>query len=104
MIFHPDLLEKILSGEKTQTRRLVYWGKPCRYQPGRTYAVQDGRGRPGIARIYVLSVTKVPVGSITKADARAEGFRSPVAFYERWRQMYGHASGNCWRIEFEVSS
>lgn len=109
MIFAPDLASKVLAGQKTQTRRRVKHNasgseQPCRYSPGRTYAVQSGRGQPALARIRILSVAKVRVGSITREDARAEGFRSPDAFYTRWREMYGEVFGSCWRIEFGLAN
>ncbi len=103
MIFAPDLCAKVLDGSKTQTRRPVRPGVECRYRVGSTYAVQYGRGQRGVARILVLSCERVSVGSITREDARAEGFRDADAFYARWRELYGGVFGHCWRIEFELS-
>lgn len=102
MIFSGDLADKVLDGSKTQTRRPVAPGKPCRYEAGKTYAVQRKRGTVAIGRILVLSVQKVPVCSLSRADARAEGFDSPDGFYVRWQEFYGRLSGECWRLEFEV--
>lgn len=107
MIFSGGLLEKVLDGSKTQTRRPVKFDvhgveKPSMYEPGATYSVQGGRGQFGVARIRVLSVMKVPVCVISSEDAIAEGFASGVEFMEKWRSLYGNVAGDCWRIEFEV--
>lgn len=69
MLFKPELIEKIVAGEKTQTRRPVKAGESlCEvesphggYKPpgmfqnnrakvmvGQDYAVQPGRGKPGV--------------------------------------------------------
>lgn len=74
MIFHPDLAAKVLDGSKTQTRR----------------------------RVKTDLGGAVTVGSLTREDARREGFRDPAEFYARWREMYGEVFGRVWRIEFEL--
>lgn len=102
MIFKPDLLTLVLAGKKTQTRRPVKDGVPCRYLPGRTYAAQPGRGKAGVARIRVLHVSLETVGMISFRDAQAEGFKSIYRFYERWEEMHGPSKGWCWRIQFEL--
>ena len=59
MIFKPELAEKVLAGEKTETRRVVKDGEvECRYVPGRDYAVQPGRGKRAIGRIYITDVRR----------------------------------------------
>jgi hypothetical protein len=44
----------VLSGKKTQTRRVKRpLDKPyCKYEVGKTYAVQPGRGRPALYKNY----------------------------------------------------
>lgn len=100
MIFKPDLASKVLSGEKTQTRRPLKY----RYEAGRTYAVQPGRGKRAVGRIRVLSVDEVDVTAIDDTDAHAEGFKSRNEFLDLWRSMYGTVSGRCQRLVFEVAS
>lgn len=112
MIFAPDLAEKILAGEKTQTRRRrtgqtvtgVWVDDPCRYRPGRTYAVQPGRGKKSVGRILVRSVSAEAMCDMTEDDVRAEGFRTHGEFAAKWLSMYGEGSwlDPVWRIEFEV--
>ena len=53
MIFKPELVEKILVGEKTETRRKANPDGSQRYKPGRTYAVQPGRTEKGVDRTWV---------------------------------------------------
>lgn len=116
MIFTADLVEKILAGEKTQTRRPRsgsnptgerggWLDEPCRYKPGRTYAVQPGRGKKAVARIHVLSVKPEALCDMTDEDVRAEGFAARDAFVAKWLSIYGHGNwlDPVWRIEFELS-
>jgi hypothetical protein len=113
VIFSPDLCELILAGKKTVTRRPVKWTDPprpllarqfpCRYKPGRSYAVQPGRGKKSVGRIRVLTVIESVCGAIDDEDARREGFRDAEAFHTRWRSLYGDmAPWLAWRIEFEL--
>lgn len=113
MIFKPELIEKILAGEKTVTRRPVkleddgYGGAiflPCRYVPGRTYAFQPGRGQKGVGRIRVLCVGRIPLIRIDANDARREGFRTAGEFRRYWTALYGSFDPTqpVDRIEFEL--
>jgi len=105
--------ELVLTGRKTQTRRIQKpWqalmrfdfgeadplhGEPfvCDtrtgrvvYQAGKTYAVQSGRGKPAIGRIYIEDISSQDVRKIRDEDVRAEGFASKVNFLETWTQMH----------------
>ena len=103
MIFSPELLPLVLAGRKTVTRRRYRAGRDCGYREVHTYAVQPGRGKAALARVRVCSVRLISVGEIDKADADAEGFASPAAFWEWWEGHYGDIRGQrCWRIEFEL--
>lgn len=105
MIFKPEMVDKILAGHKTVTRRLVkledngYGGAvflPCRYEVGKDYAVQPvieegpGRGRGGkeVARIRIVSSTRERLNRILTSEAREEGFASREAFFAYWRKLY----------------
>lgn len=106
MIFQPDFAQLVLAGRKTQTRRRLTAenAESCRYKVGRTYAVQDGRGRPALGRIRILSAVPVLVDQLSHEDAIAEGFENPNLFWQWWTRRYGNIVGQwCWRIEFEVA-
>jgi hypothetical protein len=100
--------EKVLRGEKTQTRRIVKPGEHfnemgattivtgsffrqmtfaddyhyavitpagrIKWEVGKTYAVQPGRGQPAVGRIRITAIRKERIGDITEEDAIAEGF------------------------------
>lgn len=103
MIFHPDLAEKVLSGEKTVTRRPI---RTRSYEVGKTYAVQLGRGKPEIGRIRILGAWEETLDEIvgTPNDAAKEGFSTVWDFFQRWEQIYGRVDFDeiVWRLEFEL--
>jgi hypothetical protein len=118
VIFKPEMVEKILAGEKTVTRRPVKESPrfsggiggprwlPCKYEVGKDYAVQPGRGQKAVARIRILDVSRSHVGAIGDADAECEGFEDRNDFRAYWRILYGHwdALQLVDRIEFQLLS
>lgn len=103
MIFKPVLIEKILAGEKTVTRRPVKG--PCSYNVGQEYAIQPGMGRVTVGRIKVLSVSEIHLAEIDDDDATSEGFESAGDFAAYWSQLYDGVFDpdmKVWRIEFEL--
>lgn len=114
MIFKPILIDRILAGAKTMTRRPVVDGKPCAYRVGQTYGVQPGMARPTVARILVTDVRQEPLGAITQDDARAEGFplaKTPLRadvenprgrFLGYWHGLYGRTDEEqlVWVVSF----
>lgn len=119
MIFKQVMVDQILAGDKTMTRRPVKDDLPCRYAVGNTYSVQPDRGMKGVARIRVLAVRRERWFEITEEDAMAEGFRAgyvPEGDREVWRtaraQFFTYLRGlymrlvwdaECWVIEFELA-
>jgi hypothetical protein len=113
VIFKPELVKKILAGEKTVTRRpakqlqsigLANIYSPSHYKPGKEYAVQPGRGKKGVARIRIKRVNLEALGIIDQDEARAEGFASVYAFAEYWAEIYcqWEPTRLVHRIEFEL--
>jgi hypothetical protein len=151
MIFSPLDAEKILTGKKTQTRRLVKNGEKCfdgitvsatwvhkimgasptdhrtwapyygKWQVGRTYAVQPGRGKKAIGRFRLLDIRREYLQDISHNDALAEGFsiEHPLnnygtgsvvrdAFAEFWDSINTEPCGRwkdnpeVWVLEFEM--
>lgn len=60
-----------------------------KWMVGRTYAVAPGRGKHGVGRIRLLDIRLEPADVITEEDARAEGFDSREAFFDKLRSLYG---------------
>jgi hypothetical protein len=103
-------ISKVLSGEKTQTRRIVkpdeilldaddiytsgvyasIGGGKYRniYVVGKDYAVQPGRGKSAVARIRVTGLRREDVREISGIDIKAEGFSSYRDFMWTWISMH----------------
>ena len=118
MIF-AHTLDKVICGEKSQTRRLVKSGESLDstgnrvtlrnnrtlYEIGKTYAVQPNRGKKAVARIRLTAVRREPVAVISEKDARAEGFTSSEEFLTTWRSIHGQSADlqqEVWVLEFEL--
>lgn len=84
MIFGQDMIDLIVAGEKTQTRR-----RSGRYGVGRIYSVQPGRGQKGVASIQIVERRLQRLREITTLDAIAEGFSCRQRFFDRWAAMTG---------------
>jgi hypothetical protein len=115
MIFSEPLLAKVLDGSKTVTRRPVKEAAsgalhgdrwlPCRYEVGKTYAVQPGRGQKAVARIRILDICRKPLGYyMLTAECVREGFTHFTAFRNYWIALYGSYDPTQLvdRIEFEL--
>jgi hypothetical protein len=131
VLFKPDLCALVMAGKKTQTRRafrpdddFVYepyrpdlpWQTTftdgeCvprvgnlnhdRFEVGKRYAVQPGRGKRGVGHLIVTEIRYCArAGDISEADARAEGFGS----VEEFRAVYARINGAvaldkpCWAL------
>lgn len=76
MIFQ-HTIEQVLDGTKTQTRRIAKGlVSRCKYSVGKTYAVQPGRGKKGVARIRIIGMHNEHLQELTEEDAVAEGCKS----------------------------
>jgi len=100
MIFQ-QTYQLILEDKKTATRRLVnpndrLLDNPKRveangrikWQVGRTYALQPGRGQKAVGRIRITDIHKQPLGQMTIEDAVAEGYPSLDDFRQIWLQIH----------------
>ena len=125
MQFHARLLDAILDGRKTVTRRLVRFDRnlirPCQYTTSRIYTATD---RPRWARgatneskgwrsvpIKVESIYSILLSEIDEREAEREGFEAiPTGLSARdqflilWGKLHGFDPKNpdpmVWRIEF----
>lgn len=105
MIFKPEMVQRILAGSKTMTRRKLKPGETeCRYREGRPYAVQAGRGKKATTRIVVTEVRAERLGDISDADAQREGFRGRHQFNDYWRKLHGSLEPDeqVWVISFHL--
>jgi len=116
MQFKRELANKILAGEKTQTRRPVKVNEyqtthddlvevrngRLKWRVGKTYSVQPGRGKKGEGFMKLTSIRREKVESITEDDVMAEGLVSRDKFLEIWNGFYGDAYPECWVLEFEL--
>jgi hypothetical protein len=91
VIFSRPMVELILSGRKTATRR-----RSGRYRVGHTYAVQPGRGEEGLARIEITEKEHQRLAEITIPDAIAEGFDSKARFFDYWTVIHGEVVPGLW--------
>jgi len=85
MLFKKELVEKILKGEKTQTRRLN--GK---YKVGNIYAVCTRWYSPAVAWIKITGKRTERLGDISLEDVKKEGFNSLEEFKAFWIKIHGH--------------
>ena len=76
MQFKRRMVDIVLSGEKTETRRL---GEP-RYKVGSIQPVQCGYRDKAHGHIRILKVWRHQLDDTTAADAKAEGFDSVFKF------------------------
>jgi hypothetical protein len=91
VIFKAELAEKILRGEKTQTRRIVKPGEQhilsnnhailavfdakgrLKWKLGALYAICPGRTKPGIGFIRITQIKRQHLRNMWDADVKAEG-------------------------------
>ena len=102
MIFQ-ETWRQVLAGRKTQTRRVVKAGQPCRWVVGKTYAVQPARTQRAVGRIRITDVRRERLGDITPSDARAEGFDTIDEFVQTWTRLHGRFDPEVivWVVTFE---
>ena len=121
--------DKVLSGEKTQTRRptreddQVERGHITRcdelvvrilrvkrngrilWEIGRTYAVQPSRTAKSVGRIELNKIRVDYLFAIRNHEAIAEGFSGRDEFSRVWKELYPDPGSFLWRVyvlEFEL--
>lgn len=77
-----------------------------KWEVGKTYAVQPGRGKQQIARIRLTRIRSENVTRISTSDAIAEGFQSRQDFLKTWLQIHGSGGFDrrVWVLEFELTA
>jgi len=111
----------VIDRSKTQTRRVIKPGEQAvrgrhnriqaikyngriKWEVGRTYAVQIGRGTAQVARIRIVRIRSEYLSRISSAEALAEGFPSRQDFLRVWKLIHGPLSTRVrvWVLEFEL--
>ncbi|MTI82320.1 MAG: ASCH domain-containing protein [Firmicutes bacterium] len=87
ILFKPEHIPMVKNGIKTQTRRK---GKP-RWKIGSIHQAKENfkKGSKPFAHIEILAVRREPLGSITEADAKAEGYSSVEEYKKVFQRIYG---------------
>lgn len=84
ILFIPEHVPLILSGRKTQTRRL---GKP-RWIVGAVHQAKTKLfGAAPFAHLRIVEVRQEPLGAITEADAILEGCESVAEYRRVWEKI-----------------
>lgn len=111
MMFHQDHIEKIRTGEKTQTRRTWSENYNARPSAGDIRMATPAKLGPIVSHeeadcyIRVTRADREPLGAMTEADAEAEGGYTLKEFKYLWEGLHGQGSWEDGRvvdvIEFE---
>ncbi len=84
-LFKRRLIHLILSGAKTQTRRI----HQRQWKVGNTYKIKDTYYCKGLGTIKVTRAFKQRIGDISEQDIQKEGFKTRDEFIETWRLING---------------
>ena len=104
ILFKPELAALIILGQKWQTRR--YWLNLRAKVGSEHWAQMNLKPESRFARLLIISANHWIPFTITKADAKAEGFDSPAAFFKAYQQINAHKpydpDRTHWVVEFKV--
>src|SRR5687767_14096313 len=105
MIFTQEHINLILSHRKTQTRRVckpteslvtsalhpyVATDSTVKWQVGRAYAIQPGRGAKAVGRIEIVAIRQEKLQNISYEDVMREGYPADDAHHhgEKYYRAY----------------
>lgn len=103
MIFSKNHIDKIISGEKTQTRR--DWEQK-QVKEGNSYRASESIFTERVnspAFILVTDVYKEKLGDLTPEDANSEGGYTVEEFKQKWEKINNKWNDDkeIWVVEFE---
>ena len=93
MMFKRELLDLVISGKKTQTRRL----HKRVLKEGRIYALKRSWIKSTGDYIKITKVARQRLGEVTEEEAEKEGFNSLEEFRNAWVRINGS-----WDPDMEV--
>jgi hypothetical protein len=79
-LFKRNLILMVLSGVKTQTRRIHQRG----WVIGHTYKIKDTYYCKGLGTIKITRAFKQRLGDISEQDVQKEGFKDRAEFIQTW--------------------
>lgn len=104
MIFDKFCIDKILSGEKTVTRRMPYGRRPA--IPGKIHKLKIDRTNKTFGLILIKSCDITLVKDINDKEANKEGFNNRKEYIEYFMDINKLDMLNdydlIWRVEFEL--
>lgn len=89
-LFKRKHIPLILSGRKTQTRRI----HSHEWKLGRVYGVRDKLFSKPVAHIMVIRKFRQRLGDISLEDVGKEGYSSLQEFQRAWEEVHGQGSWN----------
>jgi len=104
-LFKREMAEKILKGEKTQTRRIHK--RPLKI--GKVYVVRTNWLTPknkAPCKILITRRFRQKLGEISPEDVKKEGYSSLEEFRREWEKIHGEWNPNqiVWVYEFKLAS
>ena len=85
LLFKKHHIKLILSGRKTQTRRI----HKHKLKVGKTYAVKTRWFGKPLFRVVITRRFQQKLGEISLEDVKKEGYSSLEEFRRAWMQIYG---------------
>lgn len=104
LLFKPEFVNPILTGQKTQTRR-VWKGQKRRVKVGSIHLAKTYMfSSEFFAKLMIENTHKERLGDLSEEDALKEGGFSLNEFVEVWKRINGHYNPDLivWVIEFNV--
>lgn len=89
MIQFPNGIPTVVRGDG------VKW--VVKWQVGKDYAIQPGRGMKATGRYQVLAIRRYDVRTITNDEARREGFINRYDFLRLWVSLYDKPVLDTWQ-------